>query len=224
MTELYSKFPIGIYTNYLLENLKNFLEKNKIKPSLLYLPNRVLDNLIIDLIDQNHGRFLQNTGFVSKEQDRLKMSYFGGMAGIIPYFYFLRYMTDQNTVLLIYNKLLRILIILFTITIENQKEAGEINLFKIVGMLLAETPYNLISDTSKESLAELRAVIQDYRLRDQFFLEIIWNIHLIVRIEDVNLSNEYFKFVKIFYAENPIVYSNLLPIPNLLRISVYLFF
>ena len=188
------------------------------------MPNRVIDNtIIVDLIDQNHGKFLQNTGFISKEQDRLKMSYYGGMAGILPYFYFLRYMPDQETVSDIYNKLLRILMVLFTITIDNQKEAGEINLFRIIGMLLSETPFQLISHNIMESLAEMRNVIQERRLLDQFFMDVIWNISLIVRIDDINLSNDYFKFIRILYVDKTIFFSNLMSIPTMLRISVIYF-
>lgn len=214
------KFPLGIYNNSLLEALKKIFEINKMKPVLMYLPNRINDNIIIDLIDQFNGKFFKNTGFLSKEQSRLKMSYFGGMSGMLPYFYFLRYLNDEESAHEIYNKLLRILMVLFSISNENQKEAGETNLFRIIGMLLAETPFKLISHTNMETLAEMRHVIKDNRLFNQFFLEIIWNVTLITRIDDSNLSNDYYKFIRILYVENPLLFSNLLSIPALLRISV----
>jgi len=223
------KFPLGIYNNSLLEALKKILENNKIKPFILYLPNRIINNstfdhiAALDLIDQYNAKFSQNTGFHSREQNRLKMSYLGGISGLLPYFYFLRYLSEQETITEIYNKLLRILMVLFTLNFENQKEAGECNLFKIIGILLIETPYKLISHETMETLAEMRHVLKDERLMNQFFLEIIWNIPLITRIDDIILSNDYFKFIRIFYVEDPQRFSNLLSIPNLLRLSVNFF-
>ena len=215
---------MGIYNNSLIEALIKILENNKIKPFIIYLPNRIINDhefpAALDLVDQYNAKFSQNTGVRLREQSRLKMSYFGGVSGLLPYFSFLRYLSDQDLVNEIFIKLLRILMVLFTVNHENQKEAGECNLFKILGILLTETPYKIISHETMETLAEMRHIIKDERLINQFFLEIIWNIPLISRIDNLGLSNDYFKFIRIFYVEDPMRYSNLLSIPNLLRLAV----
>lgn len=220
MLDLFKKFPLGIYSNSLLDGFKKIIDSYKIKLFLIYVPNRVLQNKAIDLNDQFNAFFFKNTGNFYKEPHHLKMNYFGSLSGILPYFYFLRFLPDQEKALIIYNNLLKILITFFNMNVENQKDAGETNLIKIVGSLISDTSFNLISQTTMESLAELRYVIKDNNLLSHFFLDLVWNTSLITRISDIQLLNDYFMFIRTLYLENTIFFSSHFSIPTLLRIAV----
>lgn len=221
--DIYKKFPEGIYNNSLLEAFKKLLESNKISLFLIYLPNRVFKNTALDLIEQYNAHFFKNSGRIFKEINLHKMSFFGGIVGILPYFYFLRCLPSQETALKAYNKLLKILILLFNLSFHNQKEAGEQNLLKIIGNLITETPFNLISQSSMETLAEMSYVIKEHTLLAHYFLDIVCNISLITRVDDINILNDYFKFIRILYLDNTIFFSGHLSISTLLRLTVIKF-
>ena len=65
------------------------LDKLLDKVFLLYTPIRAQDEKCYDIFSNYNGVMMDNTGFIHKDFSKYKLSYFGGIASILPLFYFL---------------------------------------------------------------------------------------------------------------------------------------
>ena len=72
-----------------VKSLTISLEKLLDKILLLYTPTRTHDEKCYDIFSNHHGIMMDNTGFINKDFKKHKLSYFGGMASILPLFYLL---------------------------------------------------------------------------------------------------------------------------------------
>jgi len=91
-------------------------------------------NICYDIINNNNGNLLDNTGLVQMDSVKKKIEYFGGFSNIIPYFYICSYCSHSDPSII--NALLKLIIVIFKTKGDSQKEALNIKLFKIISLLI----------------------------------------------------------------------------------------
>ena len=69
-------------------------------------------------------------------------------------------------------------------------------------------------------LAELRFLINDARLSEEFFLNLMFTSDFWMNTHNIELINEFWSFVKAIYSQNPVLYNNVFPIQNLIDFMI----
>lgn len=69
-------------------------------------------------------------------------------------------------------------------------------------------------------LAELRFTINDAKLSEEFFLNLMFTSDFWINTHNIELINEYWSFVKAIYSQNPVLYNSVFPIQNLIDFMV----
>ena len=69
-------------------------------------------------------------------------------------------------------------------------------------------------------LAELRFLINDARLSEEFFLNLMFTSDFWMNTHKIELINEFWSFVKAIYSQNPILYNSVFPIQNLIDFMI----
>ena len=86
-------------------------------------------------------------------------------------------------------------------------------LLQVIGTLPLSNPDYLPVDCQTISLlAELRFTINDAKLSEEFFLNLMFTSDFWINTHNIELINEYWSFVKAIYSQNPVLYNSVFPI------------
>ena len=69
-------------------------------------------------------------------------------------------------------------------------------------------------------LAELRFLINDNKLSEEFFLNLMFTSDFWMNTHNIELITEYWSFVKAIYSQNPALYNSVFPIQNLIDLMI----
>ena len=94
-------------------------------------------------------------------------------------------------------------------------------LLQIVGTLPVTNQHVVPVDCQTiQLLAELRFLINDARLSEEFFLNLMFTSDFWMNTHKIELINEFWSFVKAIYSQNPILYNSVFPIQNLIDFMI----
>ena len=94
-------------------------------------------------------------------------------------------------------------------------------LLQVVGTLPVGNPNVMPIDCQTvQLLAELRFLINDARLSQEFFLNLMFTADFWMNTHNSELINEFWSFVKAIYSQNPVICNRIFPIQNLIDFMI----
>ena len=94
-------------------------------------------------------------------------------------------------------------------------------LLSSVGTLPVQNPKVAPVDCQTiQLLAELRFLINETKISEEFFLNLMFTADFWMNTHDVELITEFWSFVKAIYSQNPVLYNAVFPIQHLIDLMV----
>ncbi|KAL4509991.1 hypothetical protein ABPG72_010184 [Tetrahymena utriculariae] len=212
-------YQYGFQNSHSLKSLDRTFESSINKIYLLLSPTRSYNNRCYDAINNHVAIFSEKAGVYYKDPIKFKMNELGGLQGIVPLFYIIRFCKKSGETNVV-NELLELLIILLHKRHDFQTQAAKLDILKIISNLLSELTEPFIDLITIARLKELKQVMQEPSLLQSFFLDFLWNLDLLFVMESNEVKIQYIAFLKSVYEQNPDHYNKLFSVSQIISQAI----
>ena len=213
--QLFLDFPFGIQTN---QNIRQLQSSDIITKKLhvFYCSIRSCRGMCYDIANQHDGELRTNSGVFCADNANDRIAASGGIRSLLPILKAMARVGDREVGRESVTEFLRLMHLV--IRTKSYGDAEELShFFKVFFHYLAGLPREFITPLCVHQLSELRLIIQDERVTEQFFQSLIFSADLWL-----HLASDFWGLVKTVYAVNPVHFNRVFGVEQLVDFMVRL--